>query len=259
MQLAFADLVVWADRVAWPLGRIGGLMLTAPILGGRNVPTRIRVAFALLLALLLAPTLPLPAATPSALAPAGMATMAQQVLIGAAIGFVLQLVLQAVAFGGQLVALAMGLSYGEVVDPQSGTSEPMLSQFYLLLATLLFLAMDGHLELISLLGDSFRTLPVGTGFGADALHALVGFGARLFAGALAVALPAVAAMLVVNMGFGVMSRAAPSLNLFAVGFPVTLSLGFVVVWLSLGGLQAAVASLTDGGFELLRALVAARP
>ncbi|GAP66682.1 flagellar biosynthetic protein fliR [Mizugakiibacter sediminis] len=259
MQLALADLVVWAERVAWPLGRIGGLMLTAPVLGGRNVPARIRAAFALLLALLLAPTLPLQSALPSALAPAGLATMAQQVLIGAAIGFALRLVLEAVAFGGHLVALTMGLSYGEVVDPQSGTSEPMLSQFYLLLATLLFLAMDGHLALIALLGDSFRTLPVGVAFGADALHALVAFGARLFEGALAVALPAVAAMLVVNMGFGVMSRAAPSLNLFAVGFPVTLSLGFVVVWLSLGGLQAAVASLTDAAFELLRALVAARP
>ncbi|MCE5231824.1 MAG: flagellar biosynthetic protein FliR [Mizugakiibacter sp.] len=259
MQIELADLVAWAERVAWPLGRVGGLMLTAPALGGRNIPARVRVAFALLLALLIAPTLPAPAQAPSAFAPAGMATMAQQVLIGAAIGFVLRLVLEAVAFGGQIVALTMGLSYGEVVDPQSGTSMPMLSQFYLLLATLLFLAMDGHLRLIALLADSFRTLPVGSAFGADALHALVAWGAQLFEGALTVALPAVAALLVVNMGFGVMSRAAPSLNLFAVGFPVTLSLGFVVVWLSLGGLQSAVASLTDAGFALLRGLLAAGP
>jgi flagellar biosynthetic protein FliR len=182
--------------------------------------------------------------------------MAGQVLIGAAVGFVLKLVFEAVAFGGELVGQSMSLGFAEVVSPQAGGTSNVLSQFYLLLVTLLFLAMDGHLRLIALLADSFHSLPPGVpAIDANGLHAVVGFAAQLFAGAVRVALPAMTSLLVVNIGFAAISRAAPSMNLFAVGFPITVSLGFIALWLSLRSLPGAFEALQDDAWSLMRNLL----
>jgi flagellar biosynthetic protein FliR len=185
----------------------------------------------------------------------GVGTMIGQLLIGASIGFVLKLVFEAVAFGGQLVSQSMSLGFSEVVNPEGGGSTAVLSQLYMVLVTLIFLAMDGHLQLVALLADSFRTLPPGTStFGPNAMHAIVMFGTQLFSGAVRVALPAVTSLLVVNIGFAAISRAAPSMNLFAVGFPITVSLGIVVLWLSLRSLPGAFQSLTDSAWSLMHDL-----
>jgi flagellar biosynthetic protein FliR len=178
------------------------------------------------------------------------------VVIGAMVGFVLKLVFEAVSFGGELVAQSMSLGFASVVDPQAGGSSSVLSQFYLLLVTLLFLVMDGHLQLIALLADSFHSLPPGTpAVSANALHAVVAFGAELFAGAVRVALPAMTSLLVVNIGFAAISRAAPSMNLFAVGFPITVSLGFIALWLSLRSLPGAFEALQGSAWSLMRELM----
>jgi flagellar biosynthetic protein FliR len=143
-----------------------------------------------------------------------------------------------------------------VVNPEGGGSTPVLSQLYMVLVTLIFLAMNGHLQLVALLAESFRTLPPGSGvIGANGMHAVVMFGAQLFAGAVRVALPAVTSLLVVNIGFAAISRAAPSMNLFAVGFPITITLGMVVLWLSLPSLPGAFESLTNDAWSLMRDLV----
>jgi flagellar biosynthetic protein FliR len=132
----------------------------------------------------------------------------------------------------------------------------VLSQFYLLLVTLLFLAMDGHLRLIALLADSFHSLPPGVpAINANGLHAVVGFAAELFSGAVRVALPAMTSLLVVNIGFAAISRAAPSMNLFAVGFPITVSLGFIALWLALRSLPGAFGALQDDAWSLMRNLL----
>jgi flagellar biosynthetic protein FliR len=184
--------------------------------------------------------------------------MAGQVLIGAAVGFVLRLTFEAVAFGGQLVAQSMSLGFAEVVNPQGGGSSPVLNQFYLLLVTLLFLAMDGHLRLVALLDESFRTLPPGAGaISPDGLHAVAAFGGQLFSGAVRVALPAMTSLLVVNMGFAAISRAAPAMNLFAVGFPITICLGFIALWLALRSLPGAFGALEESAWSLMRELLGA--
>lgn len=250
--LDLAQLPVWLGGLFWAMGRVGGLCLVAPVFGATVIPMRVRAAVVMVLTLVLAPLAP---ATIDPLSADGVATMVGQVLIGAAVGFVLRLVFEAVSLGGQLVAQSMSLGFAEMVNPQGGGSSTVLSQFYLLLVTLLFLAMDGHLRLIALLADSFRSLPPGTSaINLNGLQAVVGFGAQLFAGAVRVALPAMTSLLVVNIGFAAISRAAPSMNLFAVGFPITVSLGFIALWLALRSLPGAFDALQNQAWSLMRDL-----
>ena len=248
-----AQLPMWLGSLFWAMGRVGGLCLVAPVFSATVVSARIRIGLVLVLTLVLAPLAP---ATIDPLSGDGVATMAGQALVGAAVGFVLKLVFEAVSFGGELVAQSMSLGFAEVVNPQAGGSSTVLSQFYVVLVTLLFLAMDGHLRLIALLADSFHSLPPGMpAINANALHAVAGFGAELFAGAVRVALPAMTSLLVVNIGFAAISRAAPSMNLFAVGFPITVSLGFIALWLALRSLPGAFEALQNDAWSMMRHLL----
>ncbi|MET4678158.1 MULTISPECIES: flagellar biosynthetic protein FliR [unclassified Luteibacter] len=253
MPIDLSQLEGWVGGALWALARISGLMLLAPVLGSNMIPMRIRIGLTILLTVTLAPLAPLDIRPLSA---AGVAVLAQQVLIGAALGFILKLVFEAVAFGGQFVSQAMSLGFAETVNPGVGGTTPVISQFYTMLVTLLFLVMNGHLQLISLLADSFRTLPVGTqGIGAEGLWGVLTFATHLFAGAVRVALPALTAVLVVNLGFGAISRSAPSMNLFAVGFPITICLGVLAVWLSLRALPGAFESLQVTAWTAMRQLI----
>jgi flagellar biosynthetic protein FliR len=253
MPIDLSQLEGWVGGALWALARISGLMLMAPVLGSNMIPMRIRVGLTILLTVTLAPLAPLDIRPLSA---AGVAVLAQQILVGAALGFILKLVFEAVAFGGQFVSQAMSLGFAETVNPGVGGTTPVISQFYTMLVTLLFLVMNGHLQLISLLADSFRTLPVGgQGIGAEGVWGVLTFATHLFAGAVRVALPALTAVLVVNLGFGAISRSAPSMNLFAVGFPITICLGVLAVWLSLRALPGAFESLQVTAWTAMRQLI----
>jgi len=245
VNVDLADIQHLLGSLLWSMGRVGGLCLVAPVFGDKVVPQRIRLSVMLILAFVLAPLAPTSIDLMSA---DGVATMVSQILIGAAVGFVLKLIFEAVSLGGQLVGQSMSLGFAETVDPRGGGSSPVLSQFYLLTVTLLFLAMDGHLHLIALLADSFHSLPPGqSAIDANGLH--------LFGGAVRVALPAMTSLLMVNIGFAAISRAAPSMNLFAVGFPITVTLGFVALWLSLRSVPGAFDSLQNSAWSLMHELV----
>ncbi|MDE2249294.1 MAG: flagellar biosynthetic protein FliR [Xanthomonadaceae bacterium] len=253
IDLDLSQLPAWLGGLFWAMGRVGGLFLAAPVFSAAVLSVRLRVSLLLVLTLVLAPLAP---TTIDLMSAAGVATLVGQVLIGAAVGFVLRLVFEAVSFGGELIAQSMSLGFAEVVNPQGGGSSVVLSEFYLALVTLLFLSMNGHLQLISLLADSFHSLPPGSdAIGANGLHAVVSFGTSLFAGAVRVALPAMTSLLVVNIGFAAISRAAPSMNLFAVGFPITVSLGFVALWLALRSLPGAFESLQGDAWSLMHELI----
>lgn len=255
ITLSTGQLEAWLSQLFWPFVRIGSCFMIAPAFGAVFVPPRMRIVLAAAVALLVAPLVTAPAGiTP--FSAAGIVVTIQQVLIGVALGFALQVLFDAVAMGGQLLANSMGLSFAFNVDPMRGTSTPALGQLYALMVMLTFLALNGHLAVIETLVDGFRTLPIGTtGLGDQALWTLVGWGSQIFAGALAVALPGITALLIVNLAFGVMSRAAPTLNLFAVGFPISLVFGLGIVLIGLPALQSSFTGLLDNAFELLRHLL----
>ncbi len=249
----------WVLQLFWPFVRIGACFMVAPLFGAAMVPARVRVILAGAVASLVAPLLPELAGV-SPLSLSGVVVTVQQVLIGLALGFCLQLTFDAVNLGGQMLANGMGLSFAFNLDPQRGgsSSTPALGQLFTLLVTLTFLALNGHLTLLNTLVSSFHWLPVGVdGLGTDGIHAVVLWGGQLFRSALAIALPGVTALLVVQLAFGVISRAAPALNLFAVGLPVSLLCGLVVVLAGLFSLQSTFIEALGQAFRMLGGLVGA--
>ena len=201
-----------------------------PVLGGGEVPVRVRVALALIITIVIVPSLgPMPALDP--LSMDSIFVSLQQLLIGVAMGFIVLMAFNAVTMAGEAIAFTMGLGFAVMNDPQNGASVPVVAQFYLVMATLIFLSLDGHHAVLMLLNDSFELMPVGKPLGADSLWILVSWGTNIFYGSLAIAIPALAATLTVNIIMGVITRAAPQLNLFSVGFPITLAVGgFAIIF-----------------------------
>ena len=251
------ELSGWVGSLMWPFIRIGAMLMAAPVFGARLVPVRVRLALAMILAWILSPMVYSDAAVINPLSVAGLMVSAQQVFIGLAMGFTLQMVFSAIVIAAQSMAMGMGLGFATAVDPQNGVQVPVVAQYYLTLATLIFLALNGHLLIIQILVDSFQSLPVGLdGLSREGLWELVSWGSRMFAGAVMIALTAMTSLLVINLAFGVMSRAAPQLNIFGVGFPVMIGAGFIVIMLSLPGLAPQVTELMQDAFELIGLLVA---
>ena len=254
IAITSAQLEHGIAAVFWPFVRIGSCFMVAPVFGAVTVPRQLRIVLAGAIALLIAPLVPLPSGV-ALLSAAGIVITVQQVIIGVALGFCLQLIFEGLSLGGQIIANSMGLSLSFNLDPLNGESTPALGQLYTVLVTLLFLLLDGHTALIRMLVDGFRTLPVGvTGLGPKGLWMVVNWGTVLFSGALAVALPGITAMLVANLAFGVVSRAAPTLNLFSTGLPITLVFGLLVIMVSLPVLQSGFIRLLGEAFMLLRRL-----
>jgi len=227
------QLVAALQAYYWPFLRISALLLTAPLFSAGSVPVRVRVLLAVMVAALIAPHL---AAVPvvDPLSGPGLLFATREVAIGAAIGFSLQVVFAAVVVAGETLAMSMGLGFAMSVDPQNGVQVPVVSQLNVIFATLLFLAIDGHLLLLLAVADSFSVLPVGSAlFTSDLFARLALLGSGIFSSALLLALPALTAVLMTNIAFGVITRAAPQLNIFAVGFPVTILVGFVFLLLGL--------------------------
>lgn len=254
MHFTGAEINAWVGAFFWPFVRIAAMIMTAPLFSARSIPMRIRLGMALAITLVVAPMLPaMPQVDP--FSPAALLILLQQVLIGLSFGFVIEMVFTAIITGGHLVAMQMGLGFAAMVDPQNGTQVPVLSQFYLMMMTLVFLSLNGHLILIHVLVDSFKVMPVATtGLVPDNLWQIALWGGHLFSGAVSIALPAIASLLIVNLAFGVMTRAAPQLNIFSIGFPLTMLLGFVVVFVTLPSVLPQSEQLWLGAFNLLRGL-----
>ena len=217
----------------WPFARILALMAADPIFGNRAVPARVKIGIGLLLTLLVVPTLgPMPAVQPGSAA--GLLILMQQVVIGIAMGLAMRLVFIAVEMAGHMVGLQMGLGFATFFDPQNSAQVPVVAQFLGLFAILVFLAIDGHLMVIATLNDSFQVLPIAAQpLSPLAWKHLVDWGAEIFSSGLLLSLPVIAALLITNLALGIMTRAAPQLNVFAVGFPITLMVGFLVPYLSI--------------------------
>ncbi len=256
--ITYLQIENWVGVAFWPFVRIGACLMVAPLYGTSYVPPRVRIVLAGAITLVVLPLIPRTDGL-TLLSADGLVTTVQQIVIGAALGFALQLMFDALNLGGQILANGMGLGFAYNLDPLRGVETPALGQLYVVLGTLTFLALDGHIALIQTLAASFRGLPIGpAGFAPQALHTLADWGNELFLGALRIALPGMTALLVINLAFGVMSRAAPSLNLFAVGLPVTLVCGLVVVLFGLPSMQTGFTALLGSAFQFLTALSGAR-
>lgn len=257
LSVTSAQLDAWLAALMFPLARLLGLVTSAPLFGNRGIPPRIRLAAGLVIAMAVLPALPpippLPADSWLALA-----VLVQQALIGIAIGFLMRLFFAAIDVAGEMIGLQMGLSFAVFFNPQTGGQSSVVAEFLGLLALLVFLGLNGHLMLVKVLVASFEWLPVGTASDASGWLLIVRYAAVMFASGVLLALPIVAALLTTNIALGVLTRAAPQLNLFAVGFPVTLTVGFFVLSLSLAAFAPMVQRIFEIGFdavdELLRAL-----
>jgi flagellar biosynthetic protein FliR len=242
IEIPIAPLIETLAIYIWPFVRIGAFLMVMPLIGGSFTPVRVRLLLAVVLTIAIAPLVP-PAATQDVLSVAGLVMMIQEIGIGVGLGFLVQLVFDAIALGGQVIAMSMGLGFAVFLDRARGVSVPVLGQLFLMLGMLVFLSLDGHLALIRLLAESFRAWPISEGgLSLPVLSELLVWTSQLFIFALKIALPAITALLIVNLSFGIMSRAAPTLNLFAVGFPVAMLLGFVVIFLNMGALVENVSS-----------------
>ncbi len=235
MEISLLQIEHWVNAFLWPLFRVMSFFMAMPIIGTQMLPARLRLGLALTVTVLLVPVLP-PMPTFDGFSLQSWVLIAQQVLIGSLLGFSANILLQSFVAGGQMMAMQMGLGFASMTDPANGVSVVIVAQLYLMLVMMLFLGMDGHLVLIEILAQSFHVLPVGAGGLSQAtLWQMALSGGWLFMAALLMALPAVTALLVVNFAFGIMTKAAPQLNIFAIGFPFTMLMGIFIVWASLSG------------------------
>ncbi len=252
MNIVYDQLVKELVWYLLPVFRIAAFVTAAPILSTGMVPVRIRFIIAVAISIAVFPGL-----TPSTdIDPVSLSMVLmilQQILIGVSLGFVMQFIFAAVVNGGQLIGMQMGLGFAQMMDPQTGVNVPVVSQFYNIIAVLLFLSINGHLVLIQIISESFNLIPVtGEGMSMSAIEALVFFSTWMFSGALIMVLPAVVALLMINMVMGVFTRATPQMNIFAVGFSVTITAGFIVIMVTLSTALPQLVLLFNEGFSFMR-------
>lgn len=257
ISITTAQIDAWLAAFIFPLARILALISSSPLLGNKTVPRRIKVGLSVLLALLIAPTLDnLPQVALSS--PQGMLILAQQIIIGVAMGFTMQLIFTAVEMAGELAGMQMGLGFASFYDPIHASHTQIISQWMGIVASLIFLALNGHLFMIAGLANSFQTLPIGGMLSDKGIYGIVIWGGSIFAYALQFSLPLLAALLITNLGLGILTRAAPQLNLFAVGFPITLAIGFLALSLSMSNFAPLLDMLTQEGLNTMLKLLIQR-
>lgn len=248
MTFSDQEIIALILQWLWPFFRIAGLMMTAPMIGTRTVPVTLRLILAVCITIAVAPTVP-EFVYQDPMSAQGLMITIQQILIGAVLGLVVRLIFLVLEVGGEVIAQQMGLGFAAMVDPASGRQVPVISQFYTILATLMFFSLNGHLVLIQVITDSFQTLPIGMhGITRDDAWGVVTWGGWLLSSAVLIALPAIAAMMIVNLSFGVMTRAAPQLNIFAVGFPIMIIMGMFIISMTLSNMQSHIADLFEEAF-----------
>lgn len=233
-----AQLLAWITPLLWPFLRALALFTAMPVFGTRTVPMRVRIGLAAFVALAAQPMLP-PIAAVALDTPPALLVAAQQVVIGLVMGFAVRLVFAAVEFGGELIGLQMGLNFAGFFDPATGGQATAVSRFFGVTVSWLFIVTGGHLLVIAGVVQSLHSFPVGPEpFAFLKTAQPQRWGAEVFAVGLWIALPMVAMLLFVNLVMGIAARVAQQLNLFAIGFPITLSVGLVGVLLTLPMMQA---------------------
>lgn len=247
------ELYGWIAALLYPLARVLAFMSIAPFFNNRAAPMRARLLIGIAITLGIAPLVPpLPPIEPAS--GAGLLLLAREMLIGVAMGFVMRIVFAAISMAGEQIGMQMGLGFAVSYDPLNTAQTPVVSEFLAVMATLIFLSLNGHLMMVATLAQGFNVLPIGfeglppTAWLNVVLHAQV-----IFATGMLLALPVTGAMIITNLSLGVLNRAAPQLNLFAIGFPVTIAGGFVLLLLTLNHLVPPLQRLFEEGMRMMLA------
>lgn len=242
----------WLVQLMFAMLRIGGTLVSAPIFSAVGVPLQVRVVLAASIGVLVLGVYPLDVpADPLSLQ--GFVIIAQEAMIGVSLGFIVQIAFAAPLVAGEYIANSMGLGFASMVDPQGGGHSAVVGQFLSILMTLIFLSLNGHLILVQLVVKSYELMPLGGGWlTRDHFWEVVKFGGYVFAGGLAIALPVGFALFGLNLLVGVLTRAAPQLNLFAVGLPLTLMTGFVVLAIAFPAMSDLMQSAAHKGLDQAR-------
>lgn len=262
-MLNFTDAQIgqWVASFLWPLFRVASFLMIIPVIGTQLVPMRVRLGLSLLITLAIVPLLP-PVPAVEALSIEAVFITVQQILIGSMLGFAFLLLMQLFVVAGQMIAMQIGLGFASMVDPANGVNVPVLAQIFLIAVTLMFLAMDGHLVMIEVVVESFRAWPVSSQIlGPDGLNSEAHWSIMmrmnwLFASAFLLALPAITSVLIVNLSFGIMTRAAPQMNIFSLGFPIGMVFGLFIIWVSASGLLPQFTRVSEETFIFMRELLA---
>lgn len=233
MDFSADALMDWIATYLWSFTRIAGMMMVMVTVGSRTTPQRVRLFYALAVTVAVFPVLPPGPAEIELFSLGSALIIMQQILIGVAIGTVSVFVMQTFVAAGQIIAMQTSLGFASMADPASGESSPVIGQFYVLLVTLIFLILDGHLLMIEMIIRSFHTLPISmNGLLATDYEKLAGWFALIFEASLSLSLASMVAMLLVNLSFGIMTKAAPQLNIFSLGFSVSMVFGIFVIWIT---------------------------
>jgi flagellar biosynthetic protein FliR len=231
MTLLTSEIVDFFYTFLWPMVRISAFLLVAPIFSISVVNIRIRVVIAFFLTLTVYPLHQWQNINP--ISSFGLSAFFFEAIIGLLMGLIAQVVVAAVVVAGQSIANAVGLGMANMMDPNLG-NVPVISQFFIIISTLVFLLNSGHLILTGLLLETFNYFPVGSSINVGDLYGkFIPWSSMIFLGALLIAIPVMVAMLFLNIGVGIITRAAPSLNIFAIGFPAFLFGGFLFLLISI--------------------------
>lgn len=255
MLFTGTEISAMVGNYLWPFIRIGAFIAAMPIFTSTFINARVRLMLSIALTVIAVPLLP-PVPEIDAISIDGVLLIMQQVLIGVSMGAIFHMVFAVFTIGGQVIAMQMGLGFATMIDPVNGAQAPVLSMFYIILVTLFFFLLDGHLAVIGLLMESFRSMPIGGGnISTASMWNIVAWASQMFSSAIMVALPAVTALLLINMSLGVIGRAAPQLNIFAVGFSITITAGFYVIFISLPVVLTQFEVVLLLAFDLVKEIV----
>lgn len=243
------------SQLIWPMGRIGGVMLTVPVFSSPMIPARIRILFTMILCLVCSQFIP---GHLSFVNFEGryVVYLLQDFALGLLMGFSLLLVFQVFVLGGQIISMQAGLGFAVMMEPTSRASMPVISQMYLMLVTLVYLSLNGHLAFLDTLIESFDVIPVGSITNTqDVVGRVLLFSGWMFKEAVSVSLPAMMALLIVNLAFGIMARVAPQLNIFSLGFPITLIMGIVIIKIGMLSVGHQMMESIEHGLQLLTGMI----
>ncbi|SHF11246.1 flagellar biosynthetic protein FliR [Modicisalibacter ilicicola DSM 19980] len=255
VEVTFDQLQGWLATFLWPFVRLTAFLMAAPLWGHSAVPRQVKIGLAVVLAIVITPTLP-PLPDVPIISWASLGLMIEQMLIGVAIGLVMRVVLAVVMAAGEYIGLQMGLAFATFFSPDTGANTMVLSRFLYMIALLMLLAFNGHLVVIEILANSFETLPIGLGgFNPDAWEMLARYGGTIFSAGLLLALPLVASLLIINLSLGILNRASPQLTIFSIGFPMTLTVGLILLMVLMLDLGRYLERLFSQGFLFMQELL----